>query len=142
MSIIKDYAEWRAEREELTGQIDPPSRDWHASDDVAFDLLDRAMGMLDLIDQSHLQLVSTVVRLRVSISGLAEDLRGFDIGHETFQGFGCREIEALADVLREGGEFETADQVIAWHALGDDEGDDHWTGDAASSVVDNEEDGT
>jgi hypothetical protein len=43
--------------------------------------------------------------------------------------FTCTEIEAIADLYRVTGNDETADAIIAAHAEGDDEGDDHYDDD-------------
>lgn len=42
--------------------------------------------------------------------------------------FGCSEIEPVADLFRALGKGETADEIIAAHASGDEPGDAHYDG--------------
>lgn len=42
----------------------------------------------------------------------------------------CIEVDALASLLRELDHPDSADGLIAAHSAGDDEGDDHFRGDA------------
>lgn len=48
---------------------------------------------------------------------------GGDFG---FGAFTCMEIESLADLCRACGDDATAETIIAEHARGDDEGDQHF----------------
>lgn len=50
---------------------------------------------------------------------------------ENAEAFTCREIEALAEIYRLHRLDISANALVAYHADGDDEGDDHYRGDAS-----------
>lgn len=68
------------------------------------------------------------VTLLAKVEAVADIFDGMDIGYETFQQFNCDEIEVVWDMLDTAGRTETANQILEWHALGDDEGDAHYKG--------------
>ncbi len=71
------------------------------------------------------------VELLAKIEKVADVFDGMDIGNEVFQAFSCNEIEILWDMFDTAGYRDTANQILEWHAEGDDEGDEHYTGGTA-----------
>jgi hypothetical protein len=71
---------------------------------------------------------------------LAGALRAFadrftgEVAGDTAQSFTCSEVEAVAGVLRAVGCTGDADAWIEEHALGDEEGDQHWDGERQPPV--------
>jgi hypothetical protein len=74
---------------------------------------------------------------------LSDMLLGIDEG--TFETFTCREIEILCDLLRVAGHDNVAAYVLGRHAIGDEEGDQHYyrmprTDEAERIVLDRHQD--
>lgn len=65
--------------------------------------------------------------LLTALDRMADTLGGYTA--EAGVHFTCSEAETVAAVLRAGGRSDAAEDWISGHADGDDEGDDHWTGD-------------
>ena len=68
------------------------------------------------------------VELHEAVEKVADIFDGMDIGYETFSEFTCDEITTIAQMLLVAGRQDTANQIIRWHAEGDDIGDDHYLG--------------
>ena len=70
------------------------------------------------------------VELHTAVEKVADIFDGMDIDNDpnTFTAFTCNEITAIAQMLLVAGRQDTANQIILWHAEGDDIGDDHWLG--------------
>jgi len=68
------------------------------------------------------------VGLHGAVEKVADVFDGMDIGSETFEAFNCEEIETIALMLLSAGRQDTANQIIKWHAQGDEMFDAHWLG--------------
>ena len=68
------------------------------------------------------------VELLAAVDKVADVFDGMDIGHELFRGFNCEEINTIGLMLLLAGRPDTANQIILWHALGDEMFDAHWLG--------------
>jgi len=62
-----------------------------------------------------------------AIDAMAQCLAQVDTG-DTWGGFTCAEIEAIADVLRVGGHDDVATFIVSEHARDDEDGDEHYQG--------------
>lgn len=61
--------------------------------------------------------------LHQAVCHIAATLRGVDTG-EVWCNLTCREIESIADVLREGGHEDEADFLIREHGVADEDPED------------------
>jgi hypothetical protein len=70
------------------------------------------------------------VELHSAVEKVADIFDGMDIDNDpnTFTAFTCQEITTIAEMLRVAGRIDTANQIIMYHAEGDDIGDDHYLG--------------
>ena len=61
-----------------------------------------------------------------AVDELAKVVMSMDTG-DTWLSWSCREIEVLAELLDVNGNTEAMEFVREQHAMGDEEGDQHWT---------------
>ena len=109
-------------REKRLAELDPEktsSCDYSHYDEAAADFGEHAEELLD-------RLLVASEQLTDALYTLAAAMDGFDIGSDVFQQLTCSEVNALAEPLRLVGRGCVADRVIAWHAEGDDEDDEHY----------------
>jgi len=68
------------------------------------------------------------VELHSAVEKVADVFDGMDIDNDpnTFTAFTCDEITTIAIMLMCAGRADTANQIILWHAQGDDIGDAHY----------------
>jgi hypothetical protein len=66
------------------------------------------------------------VELMEHVDAVADVFDNFDLGVEVLSAFSCQEVETIAGLFAAVGRNDTAQAVVAWHSLGDEEDDEHF----------------